>query len=400
MLQTIKKRLYTKRNLAVEAVSLLGEVITNNVVGRFKTLKPTVLQVNVNLRCNAKCGTCNIWQTENPTEMSLDRLKQVFGDPLFRTIEYTIVAGGEPTLRRDLPDLVGLMLDTMPKLRKVSIPTTGLATDRCVSMFSAIAKACAHRNVTFAVGLSLDGIGEVFARTRGIPGGDKKVINTLVALKKLNQEIDFRIGVGPTISALNVYDVYNLVEVGKKYEVDMGFQIAALSETYFNNADLKDNITFTPEALAFLRKFLNEQIAQLPLVSESPFYYEKALEMLDGARRSIPCPYQDQGLVMDPTGDVYYCTNSRSIGNLNERTASEIYYDPKNLEFRRRVKEETCPKCQISCFVGVGLRKTLFPFMGFLFKQGLRRLTGRATPVHVVPESQARGSTSRTPVGP
>jgi MoaA/NifB/PqqE/SkfB family radical SAM enzyme len=376
MRQTIQKRLFLKRNLAVEAVSLLGEVITNNIAGRFKTLKPRVLQVNVNQRCNAKCGMCSIWQTKNPAEMSLDELKRVFGDPLFRTIEYTIVAGGEPTLRKDLAELVALMLETMPKLRKVSIPTTGLATERCVSMFSAIAKACAQRQVAFSVGLSLDGLGDVYKRVRGVPGGDKKVINTLVALKEASREIEFDISIGPTISGLNVYHMDELVQLGKKYEVDIAFQIAALSETYYNNADLKDNIAFSPEALVFLRKFLTEQIAQSPLVSEMPFYYEKALEMLEGGRRSMPCPYQDQGLVMDPTGDVYYCINSRSIGNLHERTASEIYYDPKNLEFRDRVKEETCPGCQMSCFVGVGLRKTLFPFVGFVVKQGLGRLAG------------------------
>jgi len=373
--QTIRKRLFLRRNLAVEAVSLLGEVITNNIAGRFKTLKPRVLQVNVNQRCNAKCGMCSIWQTKNPTEMSLEMLKQVFSDPLFRTIEYTIVAGGEPTLRTDLPELVALMLETMPRLRKVSIPTTGLATERCVSMFSAIAKACAQRQVAFSVGLSLDGLGDVYKRVRGVPGGDKKVTNTLVALQKVSREIEFDVSIGPTISGLNVYHMGEMVEFSKKYDVDIAFQIAALSETYYNNADLKDNIAFTPEALVFLRKFLKEQTAQSPLLSETPFYYEKALEMLEGGRRAIPCPYQDQGLVMDPTGDVYYCINSRSIGNLHERTASEIYYDRKNLEFRNRVKEETCPGCQMSCFVGVGLRKTLFPFLGFVVKQGLGRLT-------------------------
>src|SRR4029434_7701711 len=122
MRQTIRKRLFLRRNLAVEALSLAGEVITNNIAGRFKTLKPRVLQVNVNQRCNAKCGMCSIWQTKTPSEMSLDMLNRVFGDPLFKTIEYTIVAGGEPTLRKDLAELVALMLEKMPKLRKVSIP--------------------------------------------------------------------------------------------------------------------------------------------------------------------------------------------------------------------------------------------------------------------------------------
>jgi MoaA/NifB/PqqE/SkfB family radical SAM enzyme len=100
--------------------------------------------------------------------------------------------------------------------------------------------------------------------------------------------------------------------------------------------------------------------------------------MMDGAKRSIPCPYQDQGLVIDASGDVHYCVNSRTIGNLHQRSASSIYYDPENLAYRQQVTQEVCPTCEISCFVGVGLRKTVFPFLGFVGKQSVRRIFDRA----------------------
>ena len=103
-------------------------------------------------------------------------------------------------------------------------------------------------------------------------------------------------------------------------------------------------------------------------------------EVVAAARADLALTYirrAHQGLVIDANGDVHYCINSRSIGNLHERAASEIYYDPANLAFRRQVIEEVCSTCQVSCFVGVGLRKTVFPFVRFTVEEGSRRLIAR-----------------------
>ena len=374
MLENFKAQIATRKSIFTEVLSVIGEGITNNVVRHFKTLKPTVLQLNVNAQCNARCSMCNIWKTENKMEVNLEKLNEIFSEPVFKNIEYIILSGGEPTLRKNLPDVVDLLLKHMPKLRKISLPTTGIFTDRSVTYFSAIAKACKKRNVYLSIGISLDGVDEVYERVRGVKGGYQKVINTLTALKELNKEVEFSLGIGTTISGLNIYDVNNLIEVSKKLDIGINFVVATLAESYFNNADLMDNIAFTPEAKKFLRKFLKERIKKSALFSEMPFYYEKVLEMMDGAKRSMPCPFQDQGIVLDASGDFHYCINSKAVGNIHQHTASSIYYDPKNLDYRRKVVEEICPGCEVSCFVGVGLRKKVFPFLGYLARNGSRRV--------------------------
>jgi MoaA/NifB/PqqE/SkfB family radical SAM enzyme len=390
MLTYFKRQLATRRSVFTELLSIGGEVATNQVIKHFKTLKPTVFQLNVNARCNARCQMCNIWQTVDKTELSLEHMDRIFSDPIFRSIEYIILAGGEPTLRKDLPEVVGLLLKHMPKLRKISIPTTGVSKVLSVQHFAPIAKACVERKVFLSIGISLDGVGEVYNRVRGLPDGFRKVLDTLAALKQLNNEVEFQLGIGATISALNVYDLYNIVRLSEEQELGLSFAVAAFSESYFNNLNLADNITLTREAKEFLRKFLQDRIAHGPVLSELPFYYEKALEMLDGAKRSIPCPYQDQGIVLDATGDLHYCTNSRTIGNVHQGSVSAFYYNKDNLAYRKRVTQEVCPGCSISCFVGVGLRKTMFPFLGFAAKQQVRRLKARLYPpanrgAHVVP---------------
>lgn len=380
MLTYFKRQLATRRSILTELLAIGGEATTNHIVKHFKTLKPTVFQLNVNARCNARCQMCNIWQTVDKTELSLEHMDRIFADPVFRNVEYIILAGGEPTLRKDLPEVVGLLLKHMPRLRKISIPTTGVSKALSLKHFAPIARACLQRKVFLSIGISLDGVGEVYNRVRGLPDGFSKVMETLAALKELNKQVEFQLGIGSTISALNVYDVDNIVRVSEEMELGLAFVVAAFSESYFDNLKLADNITLTPDAKEFLRAFLQKRIADGPILSEMPFYYEKALEMLDGAKRAIPCPFQDQGIVLDASGALHYCTNSRTIGNVHQGSVSEFYYNKENLAYRKRVTQEVCPGCSISCFVGVGLRKTMFPFLGFIAKQQVRRLKSRVYP--------------------
>jgi len=60
MFQKFKAQIATRRSILSEIFVVIGEGFTNNVVKHFKTLKPTVLQLNVNAQCNARCGMCNI----------------------------------------------------------------------------------------------------------------------------------------------------------------------------------------------------------------------------------------------------------------------------------------------------------------------------------------------------
>ena len=55
--------------------------------------------------------------------------------PPFRTL---LLSGGEPTLRKDLPDLVSVFLKHN-RIRTVSVPTNGLLPQRISALAGAIA---------------------------------------------------------------------------------------------------------------------------------------------------------------------------------------------------------------------------------------------------------------------
>jgi sulfatase maturation enzyme AslB (radical SAM superfamily) len=80
----------------------------------------------------------------------------------------------------------------------------------------------------------------------------------------------------------------------------------------------------------------------------------------------MPCPFQRQGLLLNPNGDLYYCENSKKIGNVLETPASELYYAAANLADRETLKHETCPTCLSPCQVNVGAMKQVVPYVKFL----------------------------------
>jgi len=89
-------------------------------------------------------------------------------------------------------------------------------------------------------------------------------------------------------------------------------------------------------------------------------------------KRKLTCPFAVEGLRVDPNGDVYYCFNSKSIGNIFQKDISSIYYDPKNLEYRKLIEKEICPNCTQDCFESVSFHKSLDVAIPFFLRSFLK----------------------------
>jgi hypothetical protein len=129
-----------------------------------------------------------------------------------------------------------------------------------------------------------------------------------------------------------------------------------------------------------LAEFLRRQVAESSLLDSLAYYYAEVVENLEGApKRGLPCPFADQGLLLNPDGSLQYCHNSRPIGNALEKSSSKLYYAQENQAYRGTVQKEVCPSCRMSCLFFVSLRKEVFPFLSFIAKRimGVHRLHWR-----------------------
>ena len=373
-----------------ELPSVAQDLYENKLVKHFKVLSPTVLHVNATLRCNTKCAMCNIWELKSKDMLSIEQLGKIFSDPVYRRVEYIILAGGEPTLRKDLPEMVEVMHEHMPRLKKLMIASNVINKASVQKQYPKIARYCADNKIRLTLGVSLDGVGEMHNQVRGVPGAFDKVMENVAFMKDLQKEVPFGMSLDPTIFSMNVREMQKLQDLADRLKLPITFQFAAMADGYYNNSNLEDVITVDKEGRKGIINFLKRQIAELSLFDALAYYYAEVIEQARGAhKRSLPCPFADQGLVLNPDGSLQYCHNSNPIGNSLETTSSNLYHSPENLDYRRNViKGQTCDTCQISCLFFVSLRKEVFPFLSFMLKRmvGINRLHWRKPTTTLIEE--------------
>jgi MoaA/NifB/PqqE/SkfB family radical SAM enzyme len=363
-----------------EAPSVARDLYENHVTRHFKVIAPTVLHVNVNLRCNTRCAMCNIWEMKSPHELTAEQLETIFSDPVFARIEYVLLAGGEPTLRNDLPEIIERMHRHMPRLKKLMIPSNVINRASVQDQYPKIARYCAEHRVRLTLGVSLDGIADTHDQIRGVRGAFTKVMENLAFLKQLQKKTPFNLSIDPTIFSMNIHEMQKLKDLAERLHMPITFQIAATAADYYRNDAEDEVLKLDNRGRIRMVEFLKRLIAESSLFDALAYYYAEVVENLEGApARGLPCPFADQGLLLNPDASLQYCHNSRPIGNALESGSGALYYDQRNLEYREQVRKESCPSCRMSCLFFVSLRKEAFPFLSFVVKRvfGVHRLRWR-----------------------
>jgi MoaA/NifB/PqqE/SkfB family radical SAM enzyme len=370
----------TAGEVARELPSVMRDLYENHVTRHFRVLAPTVLHVNVNLRCNTKCAMCNIWELKSSHALSTEQYDAIFADPAYARVEYIILAGGEPTLRHDLPEIVELMHKRMPRLKKLLIPSNVINKSSVQKQYPRIARYCADHKIRLTLGVSLDGIGETHDKVRGVKGAYAKVMESIEFMKELQKQVPFNMSIDPTIFSMNIHEMQQLKELAERLNMPITFQIASVAEDYYHNTDVEDVLALKGEDRWKLTAFLKRQVAESSLLDSLAFYYAEVVEHLEGApTRGMPCPFADQGLLLNPDGSLQYCHNSHPIGNVLETPTTQLYYGREHLAYRDSVVQDACPTCRMSCLFFVSVRKEVFPFLSFLVKRmlGVHRLHWR-----------------------
>ena len=370
----------TVGELTREIPKVLRDLYENHLTKRFKVIAPTVLHVNVNLRCNTQCAMCNIWEIKSPHSLTLEQFETIFADPVYGRIEYIILAGGEPTLRNDLPEIIELMHRHMPRLKKLMIPSNVINSESVKRQYPRIAHYCAAHKIRLTLAVSLDGIGDTHDKIRGVKKAYEKVMQSISFMKQLQKQAPFNLSLDPTIFSMNVHEMQHLKELAERLDLPITFQIAATADEYYHNADMNPVLDLNNEDRTTLVNFLKRQVAQSSLLDALAYYYAEVVENLEGApARGLPCPFADQGLLLNPDASLQYCQNSRPIGNALATTSTALYFAPENLAYRATVRKETCASCRMSCLFFVSLRKEGFSFISFIAKRlfGVHRLHWR-----------------------
>ncbi|WP_396624740.1 radical SAM protein [Luteitalea sp.] len=375
-------QVYAAKYLAKAALSAPRDLV-NSYIGRVKALHPTVLIFHVTFVCDARCNMCSNWTRGNRKEdMSLEQIEQVFDSPLWKHIENASISGGEPTTRNDLVDIVRVLIDKLPKLRKLTLNTTGLTPHRGIPMLTKIVQMCHERGVIFSTRVSIDGVGDMHNEVRRVKRGFDKAEQTIAAMKELQKTYPFNFGISTTIFSMNLDDAENILAWARREKLDIVFNMVRFTEAMLGNADLAKDIKPVSEEEQRMREFFLDRVRHDPLLDGQNYIYLHYADMIaNGYHRTAPCPFQTQGLMLNPDGGMFFCENSNVVGNAVTEDPEAVYFAKASQAHRNYIRDEKCPTCLSPCQMNVAAIKQVVPYARFLVRASAEKRKAARQPI-------------------
>lgn len=332
------KRLF---HLVRKLYKLIFDDFKNFFLFQYFPKKPIVINLNANDICNSKCTMCNIWQQKQEFEFSPEQLEDILKNELFSEVQHVGITGGEPTLREDLPALYEACCKALPKLVGLSIITNAIKEKDVISRIEQVQKVCEKYGKNFSMMVSLDGYAKVHERVRGREGNFKSAIRVI---KYFKENTNIPVSIGCTISKENVWGADELLDFMKEEGIYGRFRVAEYIKRLYNDDRNEVIRNFSADELYQLASFFKK----LELTFEkNPVYkrtYRSIHNMLLGGKRTIGCPFQTEGIVLNSKGEIHYCApKSAKIGDGLKESAWDIYR--KNLKERRRIVSDECADC-------------------------------------------------------
>lgn len=303
--------------------------------GWAKPETPITLTYSVTNQCQSRCKTCNIWEIypkkwqQRSTELTLAELDQVFSS--LGHIYFFNLSGGEPFLRRDLPEIVELAIKRMTP-RIIHSPTNALAPKRIETMVVEICEKMAaldYTHIPLTIKPSYDGIGEDHDFVRGIPGNFEKLMDTIERLKAVARTYPWlHVEVGTVISNFNKHKIDEIAEFGHSLGVESyRNEIAEQREEFLN---VGDPITPSPAEYKEIIDLFSERIRgnlkkkrAYARVTEAfrLVYYQYVVRILEEKRQVLPCYAGITNVHLTPHGDIWPCCvlgYRKSMGNVRD----------------------------------------------------------------------------------
>ncbi len=306
---------------------------------RFFPSYPNTINFDITYRCNSRCSMCNIWRHERTIEFSTEELRSVLSKRLFKKVEHVGLTGGEPSLRKDFPEIVDTLIETLPRLKSLSIITNCVSPACSERIIQFLFERCQSARIQFGLVLSMDGIGPYHDKNRGVKGNYTSLLSVIDFVTK--ESIPFSLGY--TITKNNISSIYEAFELARQNKWSIYFAIAEFIDR-LNNQDCDAIQSFSEdekyELLLFFHKLMNDpHISSLYRRS-----YWKDFEILSGRERPIGCPYHKEGIVLSPTLEVGHCAvKGKIVGNAKDDTITSTFF--KTWFSNKKYVKQFCNSC-------------------------------------------------------
>lgn len=313
----------------------------------------------VTYKCNAKCHMCNTWQfpSKNKDEVTPQDLEKLPGGYRFAN-----VTGGEPFLRKDIEDIIEVVLS---KTDRLVVSTNGFYTDKVL--------AAAERFFPrMGVRISIEGLPAANDELRGLKDGFDHGLRTLLGLRQMGIE---DIGFGTTVSDRNAKDMVELYELAEAMGLE--FATAAMHNNYYFHK--YDNIFNDVEMISEQFKRVSERLLKTnrPKNWFRAYFNYGLANYVRGNERLLPCEVGSDLFFMDPYGEIRPCNGmEESMGNIRTQEFDDIWNSDAAKEVRKKVG--TCnQQCWMVGSAAPAMKKDIATPAKWVVKNKLRSLLGK-----------------------
>jgi 12,18-didecarboxysiroheme deacetylase len=301
---------------------------------QFSEDKRPVVVWNITRRCNLKCVHCYAHAKDIPfdNELTTDQGKELIDDLAAFGSPVMLFSGGEPLVRKDLPQLAAYAVE---KGMRAVISTNGtLITPK-------MARTLKEIGLSY-VGISLDGMQEINDRFRGVSGAFRSALEGI----KNSQDAGIKVGLRFTVNKFNVMEIpkifqlleemdipracfYHLVYAGRGSELvkeDLSHEETRAALDLIMDETKRLHAAGKPKEVLTVDNHADGPYIYLRLLKEDPERAKEVLELLkwnegNNSGRGIGCVSWDGEVYADQFWRHY------SFGNVKDRPFSKIWMD-------------------------------------------------------------------------
>jgi len=325
---------------------------------QFAEDKKPVVVWNVTRRCNLKCIHCysNSQNIHYSDELNTNEGKELISDLASFGCPVILFSGGEPLMRKDLPELIRFAVD---KGVRVVISTNGtLITKNMASIFGKIGLSY--------IGVSLDGMKKIHDGFRGVKGAFDAALSGI----RICRDTGIKVGVRFTISRKNFLEIPAIFDLIEKEDIPRAcfyHLVYSGRGTKLMNEDLSHDKTrevvdiIMDRTRGLFDRGMQKEILTVDNHADGPYLYlrllkedtKRAADVLEllkmnegnSSGNGIGCVSWD--------GEVYADQFWRTVsfGNVRERPFSDIWSDTSNelmakLKDKKPYMEGRCATCR------------------------------------------------------
>jgi MoaA/NifB/PqqE/SkfB family radical SAM enzyme len=304
------------------------------------TSSPPFLILFINSICNMRCEHCFYWQALNKRDdLTVDELFALSDE--LGPIENLNLSGGEPFLRDEFAQICRRFISANG-VRQIYVPTNGFFTERTVRQVKATLEA--PELELFVVELSLDGMPEFHDTFRGARHSFEKAMETYDALAAIQlTDSRLRIHCISTATEVNLDQIRDLTRFLYERCPAMDHHNLAIIRGDRKNPSLRGPLLEKYEALyAYIRDlWAPRERGRFGSIVEPMLQWAKVRTARE-ERQVIPCTAGKLAGVVHANGDVALCEAHKPIGNLREKSFTEIWNSDAATSLRASIAAREC----------------------------------------------------------